>query len=425
MEEDEVIRTNSNKTFEKKVLRQETSVNSKDSINWIAYKLFLRNNYPECLDLLNKHSKDQDGIESHFSLYIRSQIKRLNGEVNESLDLLRKCYGYNENDILVMREIGKNLVLVGKFKMAIDIFDEILSRNENDWESFHIKGICNMNLKDYETAMACFNRALDLNTNEQTLIQIGKLHVLIEDYKTAIDKYQEAANMTGDNAELLSTIGALQLKLGNVNEAFEQFSSAMLYDSNFSNALLGVASIHQDKFEYEQALIKYKLASFSNPNSPLVWNNIGLCFFAKQKFIAAVTCLKKAIYLDPFEWIIAYNLGLVYLHQKLYASAFHYMNAAANLKTDFHLIFMYLGIILSQLNDIYNAISYYDKSLELDENYLTYFNYTVSLIKNEMLENAKDKFKSFYKLYHNNRDENAEYDKDILEVFDDLKKKLL
>ncbi len=30
-----------------------------------------------------------------------------------------------------------------------------------------------------------------------------------------------------------------------------------------------------------------------------------------QRCIAAIACLKKALYLGPFDWIVAYNLGLV------------------------------------------------------------------------------------------------------------------
>ena len=34
-----------------------------------------------------------------------------------------------------------------------------------------------------------------------------------------------------------------------------------------------------------------------------------MCFFGKQRYVAAIACLKRALYLDPFEWIISYNLG--------------------------------------------------------------------------------------------------------------------
>ena len=45
-----------------------------------------------------------------------------------------------------------------------------------------------------------------------------------------------------------------------------------------------------------------------------------------RRYIAAIACLKKALYLDPFEWIISYNLGLVHLNTGHYASAFHHFS---------------------------------------------------------------------------------------------------
>jgi Bardet-Biedl syndrome 4 protein len=36
-----------------------------------------------------------------------------------------------------------------------------------------------------------------------------------------------------------------------------------------------------------------------------------MCFFGKGKHVAAVACLKRAVYFTPFEWIISYNLGEV------------------------------------------------------------------------------------------------------------------
>ena len=77
--------------------------------------------------------------------------------------------------------------------------------------------------------------------------------------------------------------------------------------------------------------------------------------------------MKKAIYLDPFDWIVNFNLGLVYCYTKQFVSAYHYMNCALNLKADIAIIYMYLGVILTKLGDISSAIQYYDKSLELEK----------------------------------------------------------
>ena len=101
-------------------------------------------------------------------MYLKALIKKFKGELNESLDILRKCFNYNNNNILIMKEIGKSLSLMGKFSMAIEIYEEIIMRVENDWECFHEKGLCHMNLKDYDTAMACFQQALSIFNNEYT-----------------------------------------------------------------------------------------------------------------------------------------------------------------------------------------------------------------------------------------------------------------
>lgn len=52
--------------------------------------------------------------------------------------------------------------------MAIDIYDEIISRKTDDLESFYQKGICMMNLKDYEIANACFIKANTIRIEERT-----------------------------------------------------------------------------------------------------------------------------------------------------------------------------------------------------------------------------------------------------------------
>ena len=103
--------------------------------------------------------------------------------------------------------------------------------------------------------------------------------------------------------------------------------------------IIDVIIDNSGKKDYDVALAKYKVAAQSVPESPPLWNNIGsenisifryyqyfvhlylsphfsdlapgMCFFGKKKFVAAISCLKRANYLAPFDWKILYNLGLV------------------------------------------------------------------------------------------------------------------
>ena len=45
-----------------------------------------------------------------------------------------------------------------------------------------------------------------------------------------------------------------------------------------------VLQTHQD---FDVALAKYKVAAQTIPESPPLWNNIGMCFFGKAKYVTA------------------------------------------------------------------------------------------------------------------------------------------
>ena len=148
---------------------------------------------------------------------------------------------------------------------------------------------------------------------------------------------------------MLTTLGLLYLRTEKNDRALQLLAKSLQLDGKNSRTVIAAASIMQDHSDHDNALSEYRQVVAQSPNSPQVWNNIGMCFFGKQRFIAAIACLKKALFLGPFEWIVSYNLGLVYLNTGQYASAFHYFSAAINLKPDFAHSYMYLGVALAKV----------------------------------------------------------------------------
>jgi hypothetical protein len=51
-------------------------------------------------------------------------------------------------------------------------------------------------------------------------------------------------SLVPENAELYTAIGAIYLKLGNADEAFEYFGNAILYDSSFNNVSIIIMYRH-------------------------------------------------------------------------------------------------------------------------------------------------------------------------------------
>lgn len=163
--------------------------------------------------------------------------------------------------------------------------------------------------------------------------------------------------------------------------------------------------------DHDAALLKYRIAAIHNPDSSEMWNNIGMCFYGKQKFVASIACLKKALYLDPFQWIAAFNLGLVHLNQQQYASAFHYFSVAINWKKDFSNSYMYLGITLDKLNDFESACQSFEKALELESNdCLILLNYAIVLFNRGYKILSAELFKRSEKVYEQMEDDEREPD---------------
>ncbi|KAK8769343.1 hypothetical protein V5799_014193 [Amblyomma americanum] len=126
-------------------------------------------------------------------------------------------------------------------------------------------------------------------------------------------------------------------------KAFERLGAALASDPSYAPAVLAAGSIMQTYGDYDVALTKYRAVASVPDESPALWNNVGMCFFGKKKYVAAISCLKRANYLSPMDWQILHNLGLVHLTMEQYASAYHFFNAAVHFNPRNGQLFMLLA----------------------------------------------------------------------------------
>lgn len=380
--------------------------------NWLINHLFVRHEFTECLALIEEQLKDANGL-CEFALYIKGLIKRYNGELQESLALFQAATMISPQNVANLKQVGRGLYLLGKHKAAIDIYEEAKHYNEDDWEIFHNAGLCYVFIKNYDRAEESFRRANLILRHDATFLQLGKLFAMQEKFEAAIEVYLEALDFSPESPELLTTIGLLYLRIGENYKAFDYLGNSLTVDPRDPKTILAAGSIIQDHQDYDVALSKYRIAAVHTPNSAQLWNNAGMCFFGKQHHIAAISCLRRALHLSPFEWIIAYNLGIVFLHTGQNASAFHYLSASINLKPDFASSYVYLGVCLSRLDDFDNACSAYEKAISMEVDHIFELNYAIMLYNNEDTDSAREHFKEFERLWEELDDETRAQDADV------------
>mmetsp|Transcript_19692 Transcript_19692/g.37527 ORF Transcript_19692/g.37527 Transcript_19692/m.37527 type:complete len:416 (+) Transcript_19692:40-1287(+) len=392
---------------------------TRDKLNYQIHMLYVRQDFDECMKAIESQLEACNGA-AEYPIYVKALIKRQQGEIQQSLQLFQVATCMNPNNIANLKQVGRSLYLLGKHKAANDVYDEAQRLGVEDWEIWHNKGLCNMYMKVYEKAIDCFKKANQIQRHDATYMQLGKVYTLQENYKMAIELYLEALEFSPENPEILTTIGLLYLRMGENYRAFDFLGNSLTHDPKNPKTILAAGSIIQDHSDMDVALIKYRVAAVQTPNSAQMWNNIGMCFFGKQRYIAAIACLKKALYLDPFEWIISYNLGLVHLNTGQFASAFHFFSASINLKPDFPSSYMYLAITLSKLDDFENACSAYEKAIEMESDHLFELNYAITLYNNEELERSRHHFEEFNRLYEELDNETKGSDPDVVEQKNNL-----
>lgn len=367
---------------------------AREKLNAYIHTCYTKKQFNECLKKIDEALRDANG-QSEFPLYIKALILRHQGRIEESLVAFQAALCLNPMNVANLKQVGRSLYLLGKHKTALDVFDEAEQLASEDREIMHNKGMCYLFLKQYDKSLECFEIANSIQRNETTYTQMGRVYRLTGKDEDALNVYIEALEICPENPELLTTVGLLLLKLGNNTKAFEFLGNSLTYDPKSARTILAAGSIIQDNQDMDVALVKYRVAAVQTPNSAQLWNNIGMCFFGKNKNVAAVACLKRAVYYTPFEWIISYNLGVVHLATGQYASAFHYFSTTINLQPTYARAYTYLALSLAKLEDFENSCAAYDKAVELSDDYLTYLNYSITLFTNDEIERSRKQFARF------------------------------
>uniref|UniRef100_A0A8C1T013 BBSome complex member BBS4 n=1 Tax=Cyprinus carpio TaxID=7962 RepID=A0A8C1T013_CYPCA len=380
--------------------------------NWLIHLHYIRKDYETCKAIIKEQLHETQGM-CEYAVYVQALIMRLEGKIQQSLELFQSCAILNPKSSDNLKQVARSLFLLGKHKAAIEVYNEAARLNQKDWEISHNLGVCYIYTKDFRSAEEQLNLALQLNKHDLTYMMLGKIHLLQGDTEKAIDIYKSAVEFSPENTELLTTLGLLYMQLGKYQKAFEHLGNALTYDPNNFKAILAAGSMMQTHGDYDVAMNKYRVAAYSVPESPPLWNNIGMCFFGKKKYVAAISCLKRANYLSPFDWKILYNLGLVHLTMQQYASAFHFLSAAINLRPRMSELYMLLAVALTNLDDADNARRSYEQAVQLDEsNLLVNLNFAV------FLYNQGDKKAALLQFQEMERKVNTQVDSNINTEFD-------
>ncbi|KAF2902241.1 hypothetical protein ILUMI_03958, partial [Ignelater luminosus] len=257
-----------------------------EKLNWLIHLYHVRGEIVKCKELI-KNEINKSGGKHEYAYFKQGIILREEGKIQEALESFQICHKLNSDNTDNIKEVAKCLFLLKRYRLSLEAYLEAEKNSHKpDWEIYHNIGQCLMCLGEVGKAKEYAKRAVQLGKQESSYALLIKILVGEGDFQSAVAVCTAALDSCPDSTTMLTESGLLHLKLGQTQQAFENLSSALALDPSCSQALLGVGCITQAHEEYDVALSKYKVAVQINPDSVALWNNIGMCFYSKQKYVA-------------------------------------------------------------------------------------------------------------------------------------------
>uniref|UniRef100_A0A069DZ51 Putative dsrna-activated protein kinase inhibitor p58 n=1 Tax=Panstrongylus megistus TaxID=65343 RepID=A0A069DZ51_9HEMI len=169
------------------------------------------------------------------------------------------------------------LALLGRYQEAQELANDVLASDKQNADAILVRGMCLYFQDNVERAFTHFQHVLKLAPDHTKAMDIYKKAKALKQKKEegneafkanknteAYNLYSEALNIdpnnTSTNAKLYFNRATVSSKLGRLNEAISDCSSALKLDPNYLKALLRRAKCYMELQQYEEAIKDYEKA---------------------------------------------------------------------------------------------------------------------------------------------------------------------
>lgn len=225
------------------------------------------------------------------------------------------------------------------YKGAIREFSKTLDNNHNDFEayykrgnSYYKRGNAYFGLKEYQKAIADYNEAIRLNSQDSdAYYNRGLAYYYLKEYQKAIVDYDEAIHLNPQDADAYVGRGNTYNILKEYQKAIADYTKAIRVDPNYVLAYYNRGDIYNIVKEYQKMVADYNKAIQLNPKFIGAYIGRGNAYGNLKEYQKAIADYNKAIRLNPNYANAYYNRGIVYKILKKNQKAYNDLQKSADL----------------------------------------------------------------------------------------------
>ncbi len=224
----------------------------------------------------------------------------------------------------------------GQVSQAIKTCRQLLDKNPNQFEAWHLLGVISHQQRNFDEAIAHYRKALAVNPNHH-------------------DTY--------------NNLGVAFHEQGKMDDAIAHYEKVIALRPDSPDAHNNYANALQEKGKYQDAEKHYRRAIEINPDYADAYNNLGLALHTRQDYTAAIPLYRRAIELKP-NYPQAHNhLGNALKELGDFDEAVKHYAKAIELNPNNAKALNNWGNVFRDRGDLDTAIIHYDRATDLEPNF--------------------------------------------------------
>ncbi len=146
-------------------------------------------------------------------------------------------------------------------------------------EEWFSKGVKSIEEENYEQAIHCFKKTIDIHPNHvPSYNNLGYIYNIMGMWDKAIETYKKALTINPNDVRIHHDLGVSLYKKEMFDEAIAEFKKAIALDSEFDLPYHTLGVIYLEKKMFKEAIAVLKKALETAPDNSVVHRNLGLAY---------------------------------------------------------------------------------------------------------------------------------------------------
>jgi len=312
----------------------------------------------------------QTELSKVVSLFAEGLALHQAGRLGDAEEIYNKILARQPDHFDSLHLLGVIFSQRGNHAEAVRQIDFALKTNPNDCLALNNRGVALKELKRFEEALASYDRALTVRPDfAEALSNRGVALYELKRFEEALASYDRALTLRPDYAEALSNRGNALKELKRFEDALASYDRALTLRPDYAETLCNRGLTLLELKRFEEALASCDRALMLRPDYPEALSNRGNALRQLKRFEEALASYDRALALRPDYAGALSNRGLILHELERFEEALASCDRALSVRPDHVEALLNRGNALSELRRFGEALASYDRALTLRPDY--------------------------------------------------------